>query len=58
MASHMTKTALAIGFFALAVLVGLLSSGYMEGFMQKDAGMPLDGPAMGPYDTSLVDDVK
>jgi hypothetical protein len=20
--------------------------------MQKDAGMPLDGPAMGPYDTS------
>jgi hypothetical protein len=50
----MTKTVLALGFFAAALLIGFL--GYrqgFEGFMQKDAGMPLDGPAMGPYDTSM-----
>lgn len=47
------KTTLVFGLFAFAVVVGFLSRGSFEGFMQKDAGMPVDGPAMGPYDTSM-----
>jgi hypothetical protein len=49
-----TKTLLAVGFLIGALLIGFFSSRSMvEGFIQKDAGMPLDGPAMGPYDTSM-----
>ena len=40
-------------FFVLTIAVGLFMHFGKEGFMQKDAGMPLDGPAMGPYDTSM-----
>jgi len=46
------KTTMVIAFFAGALLLGFFST-RSEGFMQKDAGMPLDGPAMGPYDTSM-----
>jgi hypothetical protein len=50
----MTKSGLAVGFFIVALALGFLTyrQGF-EGFMQKDAGMPLDGTAMGPYDTSM-----
>jgi hypothetical protein len=49
-----TKSLLAVGFLIGALVIGFLSSRSMvEGFMQKDAGMPLDGPAMGPYDSSM-----
>jgi hypothetical protein len=53
MARDMSKTALALGFFVLAIVIGVMSTRSVEGFMQKDAGMPMDGPAMGPYDTSM-----
>jgi len=45
------KTGIVVAFFVGALILGFLSR--REGFMQKDAGMPLDGPAMGPYDTSM-----
>lgn len=44
-----SKSTLFAVIFGLALLVGVF--GLREGFIQKDAGMPLDGPAMGPYDT-------
>ena len=47
-----SKTTLALGFLVAAVVIGMLATS-REPFMQKDAGMPLDGPAMGPYDTSM-----
>jgi len=40
-----------VAFLLGALLLGFL--GTREGFMQKDAGMPMDGPAMGPYDTVM-----
>lgn len=50
----MSKATLALGFLVAAVVVGfLMNRGVTESFMQKDAGMPLDGPAMGPYDTAM-----
>jgi hypothetical protein len=51
---HISKSHLAVGFFLVALAVGfwVKSRGSLEGFMQKNIGMPLDGPAMGPYDTS------
>jgi len=46
--------------FVSVLFVAALVAGYFlregfstEYFMQKDAGMPLDAPAMGPYDTSM-----
>jgi len=45
------KTGIVVAFFVGALILGFLSR--REGFMQKDAGMPLDGAAMGPYDTSM-----
>jgi hypothetical protein len=53
MAKDTSKTTLAVGFFVVAIVIGFLASRSVEGFMQKDAGMPMDGPAMGPYDTSM-----
>lgn len=50
--SHMSKSYFAMLLFAGVVLLGFLS-GKTEDFMQKDAGMPLDGPAMGPYDSAM-----
>jgi hypothetical protein len=48
------RTTLAIIFFVVALVVGFLgTTRTVETFMQKDAGMPLDGPPMGPYDTSM-----
>jgi len=47
-----SKTTLAVGFLVAALVIGMLST-QRDHFMQKDAGMPLDGPAMGPYDTSM-----
>jgi hypothetical protein len=50
----MRKSSLALIIFVLALVVGFMRYRRgLEGFMQKDAGMPLDGPAMGPYDTSM-----
>jgi hypothetical protein len=50
----MNKTAIVMGLFAAALVVGfMMKSGYTENFMQKDAGMPMNAPAMGPYDTSM-----
>lgn len=44
---------LVFAFFAAAVAAGLLiRANPREHFMQKDAGMPLDSPGMGPYDQS------
>jgi len=48
----MSKTSFTMLLFVAAILVGFLSGG-AEHFMQKDAGMPLDGPAMGPYDSAM-----
>jgi hypothetical protein len=47
----LSKTTMVVAFLLGALLLGFL--GTREGFMQKDAGMPMDGPAMGPYDTSM-----
>jgi hypothetical protein len=49
------KTYMVLGFFVLALTSGFFSSKLpsMEHFVQKSAGMPLNGPAMGPYDTSM-----
>ena len=48
----MTRTNLVFGLFVLAVLAGLALKMFpgREGFMQKEVGMPLNGPAMSPYD--------
>jgi hypothetical protein len=46
-----SKSTLAMAFLVGALILGFVGS--REGFMQKDAGMPLDGPAMGPYDTAM-----
>lgn len=55
MAKEMSKTTMVIGFFFAALLLGFASkmSFSREGFMQQDVGMPLDAPAMGPYDTTM-----
>lgn len=47
-----TKTTLVVAFFVGALVLGFFGT-RSEGFMQKDAGMPLDGPGMGPYDTAM-----
>jgi hypothetical protein len=47
------KTTLAIVFFVAAMAVGFMASRGVEGFMQRDIGMPLNGPGMGPYDTTM-----
>lgn len=47
------KTYMVIGFFLLALSSGFLSMPSIDHFMQKSAGMPLSGPAMGPYDTAM-----
>ena len=49
---HMSKTNFALLLFGVAIVLGFLSSRQVENFMEKDAGMPLDGPPMGPYDTA------
>ena len=47
----MHKTELVLAFLVAAVLAGvLLRFTGREGFMQKDVGMPLDAPGIGPYD--------
>ena len=48
----MKHTSVVVGLFVGALVIGFLLRS-REGFAQKDAGMPLDGPAMGPYDTSM-----
>jgi hypothetical protein len=47
----LSKTTMVVAFLLGALLLGFL--GTREGFMQKDAGMPMDGPAMGPYDSVM-----
>jgi hypothetical protein len=49
----MQKTTLAMLLFGAALVIGFMNRGSIETFIQKDAGMPMDGPAMGPYDTSM-----
>jgi hypothetical protein len=49
---YMSKTNFALLLFGVAIVVGFLSSRQVETFIQKDAGMPLDAPPMGPYDTA------
>ena len=50
----MKRTLLVLAFFVAAVAAGLLMrfnlSMPLEHFMQKDTGMALDAPGMGPYD--------
>jgi hypothetical protein len=46
-----SKTSLFVIILGIALLIGVF--GVREGFIQKDAGMPLNGPAMGPYDTAM-----
>lgn len=46
-----SKTTMVVAFLVAALVLGFLSR--REGFMQKDAGMPMDGPAMGPYDSTM-----
>lgn len=51
----MTRTLLVLALFLAAVSSGFLMR-YLpgrEGFMQKEVGKPLDGPAMGPYDGQM-----
>lgn len=45
--------AMLLGVLFFGVLIAAFFSGSRESFMQKDIGMPLDGPAMGPYDSSM-----
>jgi hypothetical protein len=49
--THTQKTNMFVVVVGLAFVYGLFMM--REGFIQKDAGMPLTGPAMGPYDTSM-----
>jgi len=48
---NVSKTGFVYMIFAAVLILGFL--GGREHFMQKDAGMPLSGPAMGPYDTAM-----
>jgi len=48
----MDKTTLILGFFVGAVVLGFMMNRGVEGFAQKEVGMPLNAPAMGPYDSS------
>ena len=49
----MSKSNFTLMLFGAVILMSFLGASQMEHFMQKDAGMPLDGPAMGPYDTAM-----
>jgi len=49
----MSKTEFTLLLFASVVVMGFFGASRMEHFMQKSAGLPLDGPAMGPYDTAM-----
>jgi hypothetical protein len=47
----LNKTSVVLAFFVAAVLAGLfLRFNTRETFMQKEVGMPLNAPGMGPYD--------
>jgi len=48
----MSKTEFALLLFGAAIVLGFLGSTQVDHFMQQSVGMPLDGPAMGPYDTA------
>ena len=56
----MGRTNFVLAFFVAAVAVGLLMRFHVsipvprENFMQKDAGMPIDAPGMGPYDQGSI----
>jgi hypothetical protein len=52
----MNRTTLVLAFFVAAVAAGfvLRANPPAEHFMQKDAGMPLDAPGMGPYDQGVL----
>jgi hypothetical protein len=59
----MDKTSLVIAFLVAAVLAGLFIRFHAgipgrESFMQQEAGMPLDGPGIGPYDQVSVGSVS
>jgi len=59
----MDKTSLVIAFLVAAVIAGLfirMNVGIpgRESFMQKEAGMPLNGPGIGPYDQVSVGTVS
>jgi hypothetical protein len=46
------KTTMLFAALFAAVVIGYMGT-RREPFMQKDIGMPLEGPAMGPYDTAM-----
>jgi hypothetical protein len=47
----MNKTSLVMAFFVAAVLTGLfIRFGTRESFAQKEVGMPLNSPGIGPFD--------
>jgi hypothetical protein len=46
----MNRTSLVLVLFVAAIVSGFLMNYNREGFAQKEVGMPLDGPPMGPYD--------
>jgi hypothetical protein len=49
----MNRTLLVLALFVGAVVTGLLMRYKVtENFAQKEVGMPLDGPPMGPYDSA------
>jgi hypothetical protein len=49
----MNRTLLVLGLFIAAVVSGLLMRyNVRENFAQKEVGMPLDAPPMGPYDSA------
>jgi hypothetical protein len=49
----MSKSNFTLMLFGAVILMGFLGASQTEYFMQKSAGLPLDSPAMGPYDTSM-----
>ena len=49
----LSKTQMVLGALVFAVVLGVFTRMGTEHFMQKDAGMPMDAPAMGPYDTTM-----
>jgi hypothetical protein len=47
----MNKTSLVVAFFVAAILTGLfIRFGSRESFAQKEVGMPLNSPGIGPFD--------
>lgn len=50
----MKKSTLALGIFVVVLVLAFFNTRVFERFAQKEAGMPLDAPGIGPYDNSTA----